>query len=77
MDEGYDPSSSAAFNLASHVINSHTIGETISRATSPGLPSEASTEDNKRYRPRTFAYFRLLPYEVEEESRRDAALQGY
>ncbi|GAW14198.1 hypothetical protein ANO14919_035950 [Xylariales sp. No.14919] len=76
MDEGFDPSSAPAFNLASHVLNSQPVGETISRATSPGLPSEASTDDNKRYRPRTFAYFQLLPYPVEEESRRDAALQG-
>ncbi|KAI1419849.1 hypothetical protein F5Y12DRAFT_720247 [Xylaria sp. FL1777] len=76
MDEAFDPSSARAFNLASHVLNSQPIGETISRATSPGLPSEASTDDNKRYRPRTFAYFQLLPYPVEEESRRDAALQG-
>ncbi|KAJ3562698.1 hypothetical protein NPX13_g8468 [Xylaria arbuscula] len=76
MDEGYDPSSSAAFNLATHVINSHAIGETISRATSPGLPSEASAGDNKRYRPRTFAYSQLLPYDVEEEAQRDAALEG-
>lgn len=76
MDEGYDASSSVAFNLATHVINSQAIGETISRATSPGLPTEASAGDNKRYRLRTFAYFRLLPYEVEEESQRDAALEG-
>ncbi len=76
MDEALDPSSAPAFNLASHVLNSQPIGETISRATSPGLPSEASTDDNKRYRPRTFAYFQLLPYPVEEEGRRDAALQG-
>lgn len=52
------------------------MAETISRATSPGLPSETTLGDNKRYRPRTFAYFQLLPYPVEEEARRDAALQG-
>ncbi|KAI0973502.1 hypothetical protein F4678DRAFT_28817 [Xylaria arbuscula] len=76
MDEGFDPSSSPAFNLASQLLNAQSVGETISRATSPGLPSEASTEDNKRYRPRTFAYFQLLPYPVEEDARRDAALHG-
>ncbi|GAP86841.2 putative GPI mannosyltransferase [Rosellinia necatrix] len=76
MDESYDAPSTPAFNLASHVLNSQSIGDTISRATSPGLPAEASANDNKRYRPRTFAYFKHLPYDVEEESQRDAALQG-
>ncbi|KAK3692978.1 hypothetical protein B0T22DRAFT_436195 [Podospora appendiculata] len=52
--------------------------DTISRATSPGLNcSESSDEDDKkRYRPRTFSYFRLLPFNVEENSYRDAALAG-
>ncbi|KAK0644349.1 hypothetical protein B0T16DRAFT_392714 [Cercophora newfieldiana] len=52
--------------------------DTISRATSPGLPySEDFHEDNKkRYRPRTFSYFRLLPFEVEDDAHRDAALAG-
>ncbi|KAI0188747.1 hypothetical protein EV127DRAFT_482292 [Xylaria flabelliformis] len=76
MDDGYDPSSAPAFNLASHVLNAQSVGDTISRATSPGLPSEVSLDDNKRYRPRTFAYFQLLPYPVEEDARRDAALEG-
>ncbi|KAI1822094.1 hypothetical protein F4861DRAFT_421266 [Xylaria intraflava] len=76
MDEGYDPSSGSVFNLASHVLSSQPIGETISRATSPGLPPEATANDSKRYRPRTFAYFQLLPYDVEAEAQRDAALQG-
>ncbi|KAI1200137.1 hypothetical protein F5X97DRAFT_101592 [Nemania serpens] len=75
MDESFDPSSAPAFNLASHVLQ-QSIADTISRATSPGLPSDTTLSDNKRYRPRTFAYFRLLPYPVEEEARRDAALQG-
>jgi len=50
--------------------------EPISRATSPGLAcGEHEQEDNKkRYRPRTFDYFRLLPFPVEDESYRDAAL---
>ncbi|KAK4210762.1 hypothetical protein QBC37DRAFT_27764 [Rhypophila decipiens] len=52
--------------------------DTISRATSPGLPcSDDSDLDNKkRYRPRTFSYFRLLPFEVEEDAYRDTALHG-
>ncbi|KAI0400258.1 hypothetical protein F4802DRAFT_501809 [Xylaria palmicola] len=76
MDEGFDTSSAPAFNLASHVLSAQSVGDTISRATSPGLPSDASIDDNKRYRPRTFAYFQLLPYSVEEDAQRDAALQG-
>jgi proteasome activator subunit 4 len=52
--------------------------DTISRASTPGLPfSEKPDEDDKkRYRPRTFSYFSLLPFDVEEESERDAALHG-
>lgn len=52
--------------------------ETISRATSPGLPCGHNNyeDDKKRYRPRTFSYFRLLPFDVEDDSHRDAALQG-
>ncbi|KAI1178325.1 hypothetical protein F4777DRAFT_576128 [Nemania sp. FL0916] len=75
MDESFNPSTSVPFSLAAHILTSQPVGETVSRATSPGLPSEVSLDD-KRYRPRTFAYFRLLPYPVEEESRRDAALDG-
>ncbi|KAF5005936.1 hypothetical protein FDECE_7650, partial [Fusarium decemcellulare] len=36
---------------------------------------EPDENDRKRYRPRTFAYFQQLPFEVEEEAQRDAALQ--
>jgi proteasome activator subunit 4 len=51
--------------------------EPVSRATTPGIPYAKSDEDDKkRYRARTFAYFRQLPFEVEEEAERDAALQG-
>jgi len=52
--------------------------ETISRATSPGVPySEDFHLDNKkRYRPRTFNYFRQLPFPVEDDEHRDAALNG-
>jgi proteasome activator subunit 4 len=51
--------------------------DTISRATSPGLGFSANGVDadkDKRYRPRTFPYFKLLPYKVEEETERNAAL---
>jgi len=52
--------------------------DTISRATSPGLPcaDDIDEDDMKRYRPRTFSYFRLLPFEVEGDEHRDAALDG-
>ncbi|KAM7190799.1 Armadillo-type fold [Naviculisporaceae sp. PSN 640] len=55
-----------------------TLVDTISRATSPGPPSadDFDADNKKRYRPRTFSYFRLLPFEVEEDAYRDAALQG-
>lgn len=48
-----------------------------SRATSPGpgAAGRGTTEDNKqisRSRPRTYPYFRYLPYEVESEVKRRA-----
>lgn len=48
----------------------------LSRATSPGgearEANEADDEDKNvtRYRPRTYPYFRYLPYEVEHEEER-------
>ncbi|KAJ5050539.1 uncharacterized protein L3040_002416 [Drepanopeziza brunnea f. sp. 'multigermtubi'] len=51
--------------------------DAISRATSPGLGFSSNgvdTEKEKRYRPRTYPYFQLLPYPVEEEKERNAAL---
>ncbi|KAH7303605.1 hypothetical protein B0I35DRAFT_485082 [Stachybotrys elegans] len=63
-------------SAASHLFPSPTPYEPISRATPPGIPYAKSDEDDKkRYRPRTFAYFQQLPFQVEEESERDAALQ--
>lgn len=52
--------------------------DTISRATSPGLAcaEHPLEDDKKRYRARTFSYFRLLPFDVEDDSHRDAALRG-
>ncbi|KAF7561574.1 hypothetical protein G7046_g2565 [Stylonectria norvegica] len=64
-------------SAASHLLTSFGPYEPISRATSPGLPCASSDEDDKkRYRPRTFAYFQQLPFDVEEETQRDAALHG-
>ena len=84
MDESLEAHPGAAGHFAAEGAHSAFLGsllasaDTISRATSPGLPcSNGSDQDNqKRYRPRTFSYFRLLPFEVEEESHRDAALNG-
>ncbi|KAM0250889.1 hypothetical protein ACHAQJ_008467 [Trichoderma viride] len=82
MDENIGPShegpaAALSANAASHLMTSFAAYEPISRATSPGLPfAKSDDDDKKRYRPRTFAYFRQLPFEVEEEAQRDAALQG-
>lgn len=52
-------------------------GNTISRATSPGDTTRRERfDDSRRYRPRTFNYFNLLPYPIESEAERDAALDG-
>ncbi|EPE08720.1 proteasome activator subunit [Ophiostoma piceae UAMH 11346] len=50
--------------------------DTISRATSPGTPASGHPEDydKKRHRPRTYSYFGLLPYGVEDEADRDKSL---
>ncbi|KAI0835070.1 hypothetical protein F5Y06DRAFT_143549 [Hypoxylon sp. FL0890] len=80
MDEALDPASAAAaYSAASQFLSTYGgVGDTISRATSPGLPPSAlpDADDAKRYRPRTFAYFQLLPYPVEDDAERDAALEG-
>ncbi|KAI1446541.1 hypothetical protein F5Y02DRAFT_416828 [Annulohypoxylon stygium] len=77
MDEPLDPAS-ASVAAAAQILSNYVAGDTISRATSPGLPPSTSidVDDPKRYRPRTFAYFQLLPYPVEGEDERDATLQG-
>jgi proteasome activator subunit 4 len=83
MDENIGPSghegpaAALSANAASHLMTSFAAYEPISRATSPGLPfAKSDDDDKKRYRPRTFAYFQQLPFEVEEEAQRDAALHG-
>ena len=83
MDESLERHSAAAGTFSSSTQPANQFlsalvhsGEPISRATSPGLTcGEHEQDDNKkRYRPRTFDYFRLLPFPVEDESYRDAAL---
>lgn len=73
----HGPSSNVPASAAVHLFSNFASYEPISRATSPGVPySKSDGDDKKRYRPRTFAYFQQLPFEVEAESERDAALQG-
>ena len=61
-----------------HLLQNGGSSATISRATSPGLGFSSDLVDGdaeeKRYRPRTFPYFKLLPYHVEEEIERNVAL---
>lgn len=69
--------SAAAAAQASHfLINNLASVDTISRSTSPGVPLTPDEDDKKRYRPRTFSYFSQLPFPVEGEQERDAALAG-
>jgi proteasome activator subunit 4 len=83
MDENIGPRLSGHGSMpstaSSNLLANFLPYEPISRATSPGIPypkTGTDEDDKKRYRPRTFAYFSQLPFEVEEESQRDAALQG-
>lgn len=71
-------SATTATQAAHFLIHTISSVDTISRATSPGLPLSTNPDDDdkKRYRPRTFSYFKLLPFPVEEEVERDAALRG-
>lgn len=58
-----------------HMVNGH--HDSISRATTPGLGYSRNgvhSEAEMRYRPRTYPYFQLLPYKVEEETERNEAL---
>lgn len=69
-----------ALNLRSATSNftdNRAMYEPISRSTTPGVPCPKPDEDDKkRYRARTFPYFQQLPFEVEAESEREAALRG-
>lgn len=77
MDEGgFANGRSHAQFLQSMLSNNQNDG--ISRATSPGLSFTVNgidSEQEKRYRPRTYPYFKHLPYNVEEETERNAALE--
>lgn len=73
--------SAALLDAASHVrlLASKVASlETISRSTSPSIPSSKrpGEDEKKRYRPRTFSYFAHLPFPVEDQAARDAALAG-
>ncbi|TAQ88041.1 hypothetical protein B7494_g3651 [Chlorociboria aeruginascens] len=76
MDEGLTNGRSHVLSLPSSVLNG-TANDAISRATSPGRGFSSiggDADKDKRYRPRTFPFFKLLPYVVEEEAERNAAL---
>lgn len=77
MDENDMNGRSNGLNGHSHMLHLHG-SDAISRSTSPGVGwdgSESKADMQKRYRPRTFPYFKLLPYAVEEEAERDRALR--
>lgn len=86
MDESVEAHTSAEVAFAGHggtaapafLAGLISAADTISRATSPGLPcsDDPEVDNKKRYRPRTFSYFRLLPFAVEHDEYRDAALHG-
>lgn len=65
---------SAAATSSHDFLAGHFSADTISRATSPGIPPAHPDDESKRYRPRTFSYFSQLPYPVEDEAERDATL---
>lgn len=81
MDENAGPqhgSRASALSAAttSYLSASFSPYEPISRAASPSVPYfKSDDDDKKRYRRRTFAYFDQLPFQVEQEADRDAALQ--
>jgi proteasome activator subunit 4 len=77
MEEGYSNGGHHAQIIQSLLRNGGS-ADTISRATSPGLgfsTNGSDLEKEKRYRPRTYPYFKHLPYKVEEEAERNAALE--
>lgn len=61
--------------------NGGAYSDAISRATTPGLGFSSNgfekpgVESDSRYHPRTYPYAKLLPYDVEEEGERNAALE--
>jgi len=78
MDEGGYTNGRSHAQLLQHILQGDGPNDGISRATSPGLSftiNGVESELEKRYRPRTYPYFKLLPYNVEEEAERNAALE--
>lgn len=78
MEEGFTNGRNHAQFLQSILQNGGHPNDTISRATSPGFgftSNGVNSEKEKRYLPRTFPYFDLLPYKVEEDVERNAALE--
>lgn len=79
MEEG-DTNDRGNAQLLNALLQNGAYSDTVSRATSPGVGLssngvDSEKEKEKRYRPRTYPYFKLLPYSVEEEGERDTALQ--
>lgn len=78
MDEGEDANGRSHAQLLQQILQNESPNDGISRATSPGLSftiNGVESEQEKRYQPRTYPYFKLLPYNVEEEVERNAALE--
>jgi proteasome activator subunit 4 len=77
MEEGDASSGSFHTNLLQGLLRNGN-ADSVSRATSPGLgfstDGAAEHDQEKRYRPRTYPYFKLLPYGVEEDAERNTAL---
>ncbi len=77
MEEGYTNGRNQAHFLHQMLQNGQS-SDSISRATTPGLGFSVNgvdSEKEKRYRPRTYPYFQSLPYHVEAEAERNAALE--
>lgn len=78
MEEGYTNGRNYHAHILQSLLQNGHSNDNISRATSPGLGFNSNglnAEKEKRYLPRTFPYFELLPYKVEEEAERSAALE--
>ncbi|KAH6680349.1 putative proteasome activator complex subunit 4 [Halenospora varia] len=78
MEDGALTNGRSHAHFLQNILQNGGTNEAISRATSPGMSfgvNGADSEQQKRYRPRTYPYFKLLPYNVEEEAERNAALE--
>jgi proteasome activator subunit 4 len=77
MEEGFTNGRNHT-QFLQNLLQNGSSSDNISRATSPGLGFSSNIVDlekEKRYRPRTYPYFKLLPYNVEEEAERNTALE--